>query len=338
LREVGNEDMKASWGSAPIATLVALAASVLTTPTSTQAQKATNVMRLGWLEVCNPGPQRGSFDIFKRRLAELGYVEGKNLVIEQRFADCHYERMAGLATELAQMPVDVLFTIGTRATRIVAAAVKTTPVVTYSCDPFEHVTRLARPDGNLTGVTCMTTELMPKRLELLKELVPKIARVTLLQDPEAATNAFELTRTAATRLGVQVRAAEVHAAEDLDGELAAIAKERPDALLIYPDMVLSSHPRPRQLGDFTLKARLPTMHAFRFYVDAGGLMSYGATPVEVYTSAAEQVAKIFSGTKPGELPLRQATRFEMVINNRTAKMLGIVVPPTLLTRADDVIE
>jgi putative ABC transport system substrate-binding protein len=124
----------------------------------------------------------------------------------------------------------------------------------------------------------------------------------------------------------------------LEGELAAIAKERPDALLVYPDMVLSSHPRPRQLGDFALKARLPTMHAFRFYVDAGGLMSYGATPIEVYTTAAEQVAKIFGGAKPGELPLRQATRFEMVINNRTAKALGIVVPPTLIARADDVIE
>jgi putative ABC transport system substrate-binding protein len=330
--------MNAIWIHKRIATVVVLAAGVLATPSSAQAQKAAGAMRLGWLEVCRPGPQRGYFDIFRARLAELGYVEGKNLVIEQRFADCQYERMAGLATELAQLPVDVVFTIGTRATRIVAAAVKTTPVVTYSCDPFEHVTRLARPGGNLTGVTCMTTELMPKRLELLKELVPSVARVTLVQDPQAATNAFELTRNVATRLGVQVRAAEVHAAEDLEGELAAIAKERPDALLVYPDMVLSSHPRPRQLGNFALKARLPTMHAFRFYVDAGGLMSYGATPIEVYTTAAEQVAKIFGGAKPGELPLRQATRFEMVINNRTAKALGIVVPPTLIARADDVIE
>ena len=256
----------------------------------------------------------------------------------QRFADCHYERIARLAAELAQLPVDVLFTIGTRATRIVAAAVKSTPVVTYSCDPFVHVSRLARPGGNVTGVTCMTSELMPKRLEILKELVPTTKRVTFLQDPEAATNAFELTQEAAKRLGVQLRAAEVTAAEELEPELAAIAKDRPDGLLVYPDMVLSSHPRPRQLGDFAIKAGIPTMHAFRFYVDAGGLISYGATSTEVYTNAAEQVAKILGGTQPGELPLRQATRFEMVINNQTAKALGITVPATLLARADEVIE
>ena len=136
------------------------------------AEKAPAIARVGWLEVCGPGPRRPHFDLFRARLAEQGYVEGKNLVIEQRFADCRYERMPGLATELVQVPVDVLFMVGTRATRIVAETVKTTPVVTYSCDPFEHVTRLVRPGGNLTGVTCMTTELMPKRLELLKELVP----------------------------------------------------------------------------------------------------------------------------------------------------------------------
>jgi putative ABC transport system substrate-binding protein len=184
----------------------------------------------------------------------------------------------------------------------------------------------------------MTSELMPKRLEILKELVPTAARVTFLQDPEAASNAFELTQEAARRLGVQLRSAEVSAAEELEADFTAIAKDRPDGLLVYPDMVLSSHPRPRQLGDFALKAGIPTMHAFRFYVDAGGLISYGATATEVYTNAAEQIAKVLSGTRPGELPLRQATRFEMVINNKTARALGITVPATLLARADEVNE
>lgn len=318
------------------AACLALVASLPGLSGSLRAEKAMS--RVGWLEVCDAGPRRPHFEFFRARLAEHGYVEGKNLVIEQRFSSCHYERMPGLALELVQIPVDVLFTIGTRATRIVAEHVKKTPIVAYSCDPFEHVARLAHPGANLTGVTCMTTELMPKRLELLKELVPGVTRVTLLQDPEAATNAFELSKAAGERLGIEVQASQVSADDSLAPELAAATKQRPDALLVYPDMVLSSYPRPQILGDFAINARLPTMHAFRFYVDAGGLMSYGATLSEVYSAAAEQVAKILGGARPGDLPLRQATRFELVINNRTAKALGVTIPPSLLARADDVIE
>ena len=316
---------------------LALGVSLLAIPTS-HAQKAAGIWRVGWLEVCGPGPRRPNFEIFRARLAEQGYVEGKNLIIEQRFADCHYDRMAKLAIELTQIPVDVLFTMGTRATRIVSAAVKTTPLVAYSCDPFAHVTRLAKPNGNLTGITCMTTEMMPKRLELLKEMLPNASRVTFLQDPEAATNAFDLLKQAAPSMGVQMQAAQVEADEGLLADLTNVAKGHPDALMVYPDVVLSSYPRPQQLAEFALKAKLPTMHAFRFYVDAGGLISYGATTSEIYTSAAEQVAKILGGTPPSELPLRQATRFELVINLKTAKALGIVIPPVLLLRADEVIE
>src|SRR5216683_3466205 len=171
-------------------TVLALGVSLLAMPASLEAQKVAGVSRVGWLEVCGPGPRRPHFDIFRGRLSELGYVEGKNLIIEQRFADCRYDRMPGLATDLVQVPVDVLFTMGTRAARIVAGTVKTTPLVVYSCDPFEHVTRLARPGGNLTGVSCMTTELSPKRLELLKEAVPTVSRVMFLHDPEAAPKAL----------------------------------------------------------------------------------------------------------------------------------------------------
>jgi ABC-type uncharacterized transport system substrate-binding protein len=320
------------------ATLLALSVILLATPTALEAQKAAGIARVGWLEVCGPGPKRPHFDIFRARLAELGYVEGKNLVIEQRFAGCQYERMPGLATELVQAPVDVLFTMGTRAARIVAATIKTTPLVVYSCDPFEHVTRLARPGGNLTGVTCMTTELSPKRLELLKEAVPNISRVMFLHDPEAAPNALKMTQEIAPRLGITLQEAKVGAAEELLPELAAVAEERPDALFIYPDVVLSSHPRPQQLADFAIKAHLPTINAFRFFTDAGGLMSYGASASEIYANAAEQVAKILGGTRPSDLPLRQATRFELVINNKTAKALGLTIPRSLLERADEVIE
>ncbi len=319
-------------------TVLALGVSLLAIPALLEAQRAAGISRVGWLEVCGPGPRRPHFDIFRARLAEQGYVEGKNLIFEQRFADCRYDRMPGLAADLVQVPVDVLFTMGTRAARIVAGTVKTTPLVVYSCDPFEHVTRLARPGGNLTGVTCMTTELSPKRLELLKEAVPKASRVMFLQDPEAAPNAWKLSQDAAPRLGIRLQVANVGTPEELLPELTVIAKERPDALFVYPDVVLSSHPRPQQLADFAIKAHLPTMHAFRFFVEAGGLMSYGATQSEIYTMAAEQVAKILDGARPSELPLRQATRFELVINLKTAKALGLTIPPSLLLRADQVIE
>jgi putative ABC transport system substrate-binding protein len=319
-------------------TVLALGVSLLALPTVLQAQRAAGISRVGWLEVCGPGPRRPHFDIFRARLAEHGYVEGKNLIVEQRFADCRYDRMPGLAADLVQVPVDVLFTMGTRAARIVAGTVKTTPLVVYSCDPFEHVTSLARPGGNLTGVTCMTTELSPKRLQLLKEAVPTVSRVMFLQDPEAAPNALKLTEEVASRLGIRLQVANVGAPEELRPELTMIAKERPDALFVYPDVVLSSHPRPQQLADFAIKAHLPTVHAFRFFVDAGGLMSYGATQSEIYTMAAEQVAKILDGARPSELPLRQATRFELVINLKTAKALGLTIPPSVLARADEVIQ
>jgi putative tryptophan/tyrosine transport system substrate-binding protein len=318
-------------------TVLAVAVGPLAIPTS-HAQRAAGISRVGWLEVCGPGPQRPNFDIFRQRLAELGYVEGKNLIIEQRFADCRYDRVSGLATELVQVPVDVLFTLGTRPSRIVAETVKTIPLVVYSCDPFEHVTRLARGRENLTGVTCMTTELSPKRLELLHEAVPEASRVMFLHDPQAAPNAWKLTQEAAPRLGITLQQAPVRAAEELLPELAIIAKEHPDALFVSSDTALSSYPRPQQLAEFAIKAHLPMINAFRVFTDAGGLMSYGATTSEIYTSGAEQVAKVLGGTRPSDLPVREATRFELVINNWTAKAIGLTIPSSLLARADEVIE
>jgi putative ABC transport system substrate-binding protein len=317
--------------------VVAVAVGPLAILTS-HAQSAAGVSRVGWLEVCGPGPQRPNFDIFQRRLAELGYVEGKNLIIEQRFADCSYDRISALATELVKVPVDVLFTLGTRASRTVSETVKTTPLVVYSCDPFEHVTRLARGHENLTGVTCMTTELSPKRLELLREAVPGASRVMFLHDPQSAPNAWRLSQEAAPRLGITLEQAPVRTGEELLPQLTIIAQKHPDALFVSSDVALSSYPRPQQLADFAIKTRLPMINAFRVFTDAGGLMSYGATVSEIYASGAEQVAKILRGTRPSELPVREATRFELVINNRTAKAIGLTIPPSLLARADEVIE
>ena len=165
--------------------------------------------------------------------AQLGYVEGRNVTFEQRFADCRYDRMPALAAELVQARVDVVFTMGTRAARIVAEAVRTTPLVVYSCDPFEHVKRLARPSGNLTGVTCMTTEISPKRQELLKRALPGVSRVAFLHDPEAAPNAFKMTQAAAPGLGVTLKAHEV-GAEDLHQELTTAANDTPKRCSCIP--------------------------------------------------------------------------------------------------------
>ena len=317
-------------------TVLALGVCLLVMRTSPEAQRPAGKSRVGWLEVCGPGPRRPNFDIFRARLAELGYVEEKNLILEQRFADCRYDRMPGLAAELVRTPVDVLFTMGTRAARIVAKTVKSTPLVVYSCDPFEHVAQLARPGGNLTGVTCMTTELSPKRLEFLKEVAPKISRVIFLQDPEAATNAFKLTQDVAPRLGIRLQVANVGVPEDLQPELAMIAKERPDALFVYPDAISLAYRK--QIAEFAVTNRLPTIFAFRLYVDSGGLMSYGASFREMGATIGEQIAKILDGTRPSELPVQQAPRFELVINLKTARAIGLTIPPSLLARADEVID
>ena len=220
--------------------VLALGVSLLAIPTSLKAQKAAGIKRVGWLEVCGPGPRAPTFRYFPGSPGGTRLRGGEEP--HHRAAICRLPIRpdAGVGHRLVQVPVDVIFTMGTRAARIVAETVKTTPLVVYSCDPFLHVKSLARPGGNLTGVTCMTTEMMPKRLELLHEAVPKVSRVMFLHDPEAAPNAFKLTQEAAPRLGITMQAAQVTAAEELLPELAMIAKEHPDALLVYPDVVLSS--------------------------------------------------------------------------------------------------
>jgi putative tryptophan/tyrosine transport system substrate-binding protein len=187
--------------------------------------------------------------------------------------------------------------------------------VIFSCDPFAHVARLARPEGNLTGVTCMTTELSPKRLELLKEAVPNAVRVVFLSDPDDAPLGLKLTQDAAPRLGIKLH---------------------PDALFVYPDPILVAERK--QIAEFAVTNRLPTMFAFREFVDAGGLISYGARIRDMYASAGELIAKVLAGTRPSEVPIEQATRFELVINLKTARALGLTIPPSLLSRADEVIE
>jgi len=281
-----------------------------------------------------PGKVTGNIGAFAKRLGELGYVHGKNLALELRFGT--YAQMAPQAKALAHSRIDALFVSGTMASRIVQREVKGTPLVIFSCDPFEHVTQLAHPGGNVTGSTCMTTELSPKRLELLKELVPTAKRVAFFSDPEDAPLGWQLTREAAPGLGVELKAFPYLGRDRVAEALKAVAQEHPDAMYVYPDAVLSWDAK--QIADFALKQRLPTMFAFPFFAKAGGLMSYGASIPEMYVIAAEQMAQILGGARPSDVPVRRATNFHLVINMKTAKALGVTVPPALLLRATEVIE
>lgn len=322
--------------------------SILFAPISARdswAQNAGKVYRVGVLiptgrpsppnpPLLDPKKTQGALRAFADRLGDFGYVHGKNLVIELRVGE--YGQMTAHAKALVRDKIDAIFVSGTMASRIVQREVKKTPLVIFSCDPFEHVTRLAHPGGNVTGSTCMTTELSPKRLELLKELVPTATRVAFFSDPEDAPIGWQLTRDAAPRLGIVLKAFGYKNLDQLPEALKAVAQERPDAMLVYPDAIISREAR--QLAEFALKQGLPTMYAFPFFAKAGGLISYGASIPEMFVIAAEQMAQILGGARPSDVPVRRATTFHLVINMKTANALGLTVPPALLLRATEVIE
>jgi len=308
------------------------------------AQSPGKVYRLGFLFYGKPRPQnapppdfkkiKGPLHAFLRRLAELGYVEGKNLVVELRPGD--YGQLKPFALELVRDKVDVIFTAGARPSRITQDAVKTTPIVFFSCDPFEHVTQLAHPGGNVTGSTCMSSELTAKRLELLKELVPQATRVAYLSDPKEHPTDWKRTRDAASRLGVTLKAFDYEGREQVSNVLNGTATWRPDAIFVNPDSAL--YAERKQLADFALQQRLPAIYTFPAFAEAGGLISYGSSLSEGWVSVAEQVAAILGGTRPGDVPVRRATIFHLVINLKTAKALNIAIPRSLLLQADRVID
>jgi putative tryptophan/tyrosine transport system substrate-binding protein len=317
--------------------LVVLMVTALTHVPSVSAQRGSKVYRFGWVAVFPPPTELPpAFKALKARLAERGYVEGKNITFDGKWADGDYERISQLVAELERDRADVIFTPGSKNARIVRGLVKKTPVVSYTCDPFEFVDRLARQGGNITGVTCMTSELTGKRLELLKEAVPTASRIVFFSEPEDSPSGLQRAREAAPRLGIQLWTVGFNSRADLPKSLDAVAKERPDALFVYPDPL--SIMESRRIAQFALKQRLPSMYAYRYFVDDGGLMSYGANDPDMFRLAADQAVKIFEGAAPGDVPVLQATRFELVINLKTAKALGLTIPQSLLLRADQVIE
>jgi len=274
-------------------------------------------------------------------LAELGWIEGKNLVVERRYAENRLERLPELAAELVRLNVEVIVATGTLGPLAAKRATSTIPIVmTAAGDPLGSglVASLARPGGNVTGISLMAPDLGGKRLELLKELLPRLARVAVLwnaANPYAAI-VFKETQAAGRTLGIEVQSLEVRGPDDFDGAFDTARKQRPDALITVEDPLTFSHQK--RIADFATGQQLPSLYGFREFVVAGGLMSYGANVADLFRRAASYVDKILKGAKPADLPVQQPTTFELVINVKTARALGLEIPPTLLARADEVIE
>jgi putative ABC transport system substrate-binding protein len=305
-----------------------------------EAQAPGKVWRVAVLTGSLPrsgAPARG----LERRLAELGYVEGGNLVIDFRTAEGQMDRVAGLATELVGRRPDVLVAISTQGALAARDATRTIPIVLGGVgDPVGTglVSNLARPGGNITGASLLNAELSGKGLQLLKEAVPAVARVAVLWNSRNPLHREVLaaTEAAAATLKIGIQLLDVRAADDLPKVFDAIVRQRADGLLVLPDSVTNGHRKP--ILDFAASRRLPAMYPFRESVDEGGLLCYGPNLTDSLRTAADYVDKIFKGARPGDLPIAQPTRFDLVVNLKTAKALGLTIPQAILVRADDVVQ
>jgi putative ABC transport system substrate-binding protein len=320
---------------------VLLVLGLLAAPLIAEAQQpSTKTARIGYLSL-RSGPSH--FDeAFRQGLRELGYVEGQNISVEYRWADWKPDRIPALAEELVRLKVDVIVSAGGGPTsRAVGKAVKTIPVVfLMGGDPVGTglVASLARPGGNLTGVSLLTSELNAKRLELLKQAVPGVSRVAVLVNPTSPTAGAVLKEleSAAQTLKVKLQVLEARDPQAIDGAFAAMKRERAGALLVANDPMFFAQ-RERIVG-LAAKSRLPGIFEWREFAEAGGLLSYGTNVADMYRRLASYVDKILKGVKPADLPVEQPTRFELVINAKTAKALGLTIPPSFVFRADHVIQ
>ena len=310
-------------------------------PLAARAQQAGKVHRIGVLETISTTLNVANFYALREGLRQLGYAEGQNLVIEYRSADGRDDRFPGLARELLALKVDVIVTRGTPAAKAVKNATSTVPVVMMaSGDPVGVglVTSLARPGGNITGLSAIVGELSPKRLELIREIVPGLARIAVLANTsnDAVRRDWARIETAARSLGVQSQLLDLRESDALGPTFDDASARRADALVVVIDAITQANQQ--RIVDLAMKHRLPAIYSSREFVDAGGLISYGVSYPDLYRRAATYVDKILKGTKPSDLPVVQPTKFELVINLKTAKALGIEVPPSLLALADGVIE
>jgi putative ABC transport system substrate-binding protein len=328
------------WGST-IGCIVTLILSLLAAPLTSSAQQAAKVPRLGLLIPGSSSAFAPRIEAFRHGLRDLGYVEGRNITIEYRFAEGQYDRLPELVAELIRLHVDIMVTDGEEAILAAQHATTTIPIVmAVSSDPvgIGFVASLARPGGNITGLSFMLTEVSGKRLELLQEAVPKLSHVAVLWNPTNpnSTLGFKETQTAAHALGLPLQSLEVRGPDEFDQAFAAMTREHADALVVLSNPLFFGHRR--QLAELAVKHRLPAIFLFREYVEAGGLMAYGANLNAMYRRAAYYVDRILKGTKPADLPVEQPVKFELVINLKTAQALDLTIPPTLLFQADEVIK
>jgi putative ABC transport system substrate-binding protein len=323
--------------------LAGTGAVLLAVPLAAEAQQAGKVYRIGFLQAAVPSDPvfQRLFEAFRAALAELGYVEGKNIAIEVRWAAGKYERLPSLAAELVRLRPDVIVTAAVPAIQAVMDATKTIPIVmAVVVDPVATglVASLARPGGNITGLSIMSPDLVGKQLEMLKEIVPKVVRVAVLWNPTNPGNAPQLkaAELAARALELRLRPFEVRNAHEIDNAFVAMAREGTGALIVLGDVIITN--QRERIAHLAARHRLPTVAGFVEYVKAGCLIGYSPSFLDSFRRAAAYVDKILKGAKPADLPIEQPTKFELVINLKTAKALKLTIPPSLLQRADEIIQ
>jgi putative ABC transport system substrate-binding protein len=323
------------WGG-----IVGIGVAFATCGTVATAQQPTKIPRIGYLTGSSLSADSARTEAFRQGLRELGYVEGKNIIIEYRYAEGKLDRLPALAAELVRLKVDVILTAGSTNTRAAKEVTTTIPIVmAQDSDPVGSgfVASLARPGGNITGLATLAPEISGKRLELLKEIVSKLSRVAVLGTSTVPGTAQVLKEAelAAGALRVQIQYLDVRGPKDIETVFREASKARADAALVLPSGILNAHRT--QVVELAVKSRLPAIYYAADWVEDGGLMTYGVSFTDLYRRTAVYVDKILKGTKPADLPVEQPTKFELVINLKTAKQIGLTIPPNVLARADKVI-
>ena len=334
-------EIKFKFAFRNLKSVILLCAMLLALCASAQAQQTTKIPRIGYLGAASASANVARVQAFRQGLREAGYIEGKNIVIEYRFAEEKFDRLPALAADLVGLKVDVIVSGGSAVTAPAKEATTTIPIVmTGDDDPVGNgfIASLARPGGNITGLSTLTGELSGKRLEILKETVPRLARVAVLGSSTGQTSAQSLRETelAAGAFGVKLQYLDVRGPKDIETSFRAASKGRADAVLLLASAILVA--RRTQVADLAVKGRLPTIYYRSEYVEDGGLMSYATSLTDLSRRAATYVDKILKGAKPADLPVEQPIKFEFIINLKAAKQIGLTIPPNVLVRADKVIK